>query len=207
MRLSKKIGCWLVCAVALPWPVHAAFEDIYQVAQPLLVRLGESGVWIAAVPYLGYDLGIYDRPAAITLTVAPDSVLCDNRTENRNMAALLGIRFSIQRVPDGYGRMLTVLHGDTLQVHVEIPSVAKWPFDESEDDVICATLWCGLLNARQAWPAVRFVEYRVHGDATFDFRKYGGVFSLADLESHEGATRWSAEDKESLTRRCTPRAP
>jgi hypothetical protein len=208
MNLRMWLRVWLVGAlVATPASVRSSWEGIIQVAQPLLVDLGESGVWITSVPYLGYDLDMNDRPAVILHTVAPNIVSCDGRSENRNMAALVGLRFSVDRMPSSYGRQRTILRGDTLQVSVAIAPVAKWPFDESEEDVYSATLWCGLLNARQAWPAVRFVEYTMQSSVAPTLAKYQGVYSLADVDAHGAAVRWSRSDRDSLTGRCTRRAP
>ncbi len=206
---SLKIVSWLLvpALVAVPRVGNADWEYIYQAAQPLLVRGGESGVWIASVPYVGYDLDAYDSPSVVLLTVAPNLLHWDKRPagqppqpENRNLASLAGIRFAIARVENPPGPKRAVLRGDTLGVAVDVQAVSPWPFDEPLDQVIPATLWCGLLNARQAWPKVRFVDYEITAIPSLNLTRYNGVYSLAGIQPLGAAERWRSSKP--LTDRC-----
>lgn len=200
--------CGLMTAavlIALACPSHASWEAISQVAQPLFVRGGESGVWIATVPYVGHALQSYDQPAVVLLTSAPNLVSCDGRTENRNFAALAGIHFTIERRRTGYVLLETVLQGDTLRVTVETEHPSSWTYNEPLEDVFAASLWCGLLNARQAWPQVQFVDYRIAGNAAQQYVNYQGVYSLADISPTGSCVKWNRGMTASLTGRCSRR--
>jgi len=188
--------------ISLANPSQASWEVISQVAQPIFVRGGESGVWIATVPFVGHELQSYDRPGVVLLTAAPNLVYCDGRTENRNFAALAGIRFTMERRPTAYGKRETVLRGDTLSVSIEFEPPSSWTYDELQEDVFTATLWCGLLNARQAWPEVQFVEYDLSGSTLSQFAKYEGIYSIADVAPSGECVKWNAEMKTALAGRC-----
>jgi hypothetical protein len=65
-------------------------------------------------------------------------------------------------------------------------------------------IWCGLLNARQAWPKVRFVDYQINASPPLDAKNYSGVYSLEDIQPLGAAEKW--ESSKPLRRRCTRRA-
>ena len=164
---------------------HGSWESSVQVAQPILVESGETSVRICRVPYVGYGLHPRDSGKAIGLTVAPNLLWCDGRAQNRNLAAVAGIGFVVETVPDRFGEGVVTALRDTLHVTVKL-GVADpdRTLNSSIATILAATLWCGLLNARQVWPEVKFVEYLVE-DTTLS--RHSGVYSLDGLESSADA--------------------
>jgi hypothetical protein len=172
---------------------HGSWESMAHVAQPLLVRSGETAVWICRIPYVGHNLNPRDRGKALRLTTAPNHVLCDGRIENRNLAARAGIGFTVETVLDPHSNDMLTAMKDTLRVTVTLGEPDE-SLNPTIDAIVQATLWCGLLNARQAWPNVKCVEYVVD---RADLRALGGVYTLDGLES-SAAPRWGEDEKEML---------
>src|SRR5262245_45184253 len=174
-----------ICIVA--GSSYASFEEILQVAQPLQVWSGESGVRVAMIPYVGHSVGLHNRGQVFLLTVADNLVWCDGKSQNRNLAAEVGIQFlrAWETGPDQGAA--TAFLSDTLQVDVQVPDAEKPP-NVTVDDVVAATMWCGLLNASQLGPSIRYVEYRIAVDSQFAI--YSGVYSLEGIE-WPGILRWS----------------
>ena len=190
-QLSHALFVLAVCGGAMD--ARGSWESMVQVAQPLEVRSGETAVRICRVPYVGHSLNPRDRGKAVPLTVAPNRVWCDTRTENRNLAALAGIRFDVEIMPDPLTSAVVVAVKDTLHVTVEFGAPVE-SLNPALETVLQATLWCGLLNARQLWPDVRFVEYTVIHEA---MGSYSGVYSLSSVES-SAEVRWGRASIEAL---------
>jgi len=192
MRLSK-YGVLLVLFSCLAASAYGSFEGGVQVAQPLLIRSGETAIWLCRVPFIGHNLHPRDLGKAIALTVAPNLVWCDGRPENRNLAAVAGISFSIETAPDRFGGPPVTALQDTLRIVISVGSPTE-TLNSSLEDILEATLWCGLQNTRQVWPKVRVVEYVV---AHKSLSSLGGMYSLEGLDSSE-AIRWTAGLAENL---------
>ena len=186
-----------VLALAVLAPrAHGSFEEMSQVAQPLLVRSGETAVRVCQVPYVGYGMNPRDRGRAIALTVAPNLVWCDRRAANRNLASIAGIGFELETGPDSLGGgMITILR-DTLRIAVTIGTPQE-SLDAALAHILTATLWCGLMNARQAWPTVRYVEYSIEHE---NWKSLSGVYSLEELRS-SAPNRWDKKSMDALNAR------
>jgi len=173
---------------------HASFEGILQVAQPLQVWSGESGVRVAMIPYVGHSVGPEDRGKVFLLTVTDNLVWCDGKAQNRNLASQVGIQF-LRAWATGPDRgAATAFLSDTLQVDLRVPDAPKPP-NVTIDDVVAATMWCGLLNASQLWPSIRYVEYRIADDS--QFAEFAGVYSVKGIE-WSGVFLWSPDTKQAL---------
>ena len=172
---------------------HASWESMAHVAQPLMVEAGETAIWVSQIPYIGHDLHPRDRGKALRMTTQPNHVRCDRRIENRNLAARAGIAFTVETVPDVYGGAAVTAMKDTLRVTVTFGTPEE-SLNPKFDDILQATLWCGLLNARQAWPAVKFIEYSIEKP---ELRAWSGIYSLEGVAS-SAAPRWGEQDKAKL---------
>lgn len=127
------------------------------------------------------------------LTAEPDLVWCDGKAEDRNYASRTGFRFVRESVGAGRDKRAVWprLLGDTLMVKVDLTHVeldltlpdGKRVRNDYLDDVLEVTLWCGLRNARSAWPAVRFVQYELVGESMF--QHLAGLYSLEKVAAPE----------------------
>jgi hypothetical protein len=99
----------------------------------------------------------------------------------------------VETVPDPDSNAVLVALKDTLQVTVQFGTPAE-PLNPAIETILQATLWCGLLNARQVWPEVRFVQYTVIHE---DMGSYSGVYSLDQVDS-SAEVQWGRASIEAL---------
>ena len=174
------VAAGFFCGLAL----HAAMarssdEDVAVVVQPLLTS--GAGNIVTPVTYIGYEVDRRDPVGLILLTTRPNLVWCNGKAEDRNGAAREGIRFEREeRRPE------EVTATDTLQVIVDLSTFAKGAQhpDRYDEELLTATLWCGLRNAKAGWPEVRFVRYAIEGSAVF--ASYSGIYALERIPAVEG---------------------
>src|SRR5262245_348638 len=173
-------AAWLWCILALfVRNAGASDEWIVTVMQPL--STSGAGNHLSAVTYVGFTLSSEDPAREILLTVKPNLIWCDGTPQDRNEAAREGIRFT---VPE------TASPSDTLQVSVDLTSFAVDPRmpDRYYLELLTGTLWCGLRNARQRWPEIRCVTYRIEGRAAF--QHYSGTYGLEKVPATEPSSQW-----------------
>lgn len=151
---------------AIPGVSAAAFEGLISVVQPL--RLSDSGPILSVVNYIGYSVDPASE-AEILYTTRPNLIWCDGKGQDRNEASLMGIHFG------DLSRSM-----DTLNVTVNLDSFPSPNggkiLSQYAHELLTTTLWCGLVNARQNWPKIHYVQYRMDGDPQFS--SYAGVYYL-----------------------------
>jgi len=106
------------------------------------------------------------------LTASPNAVVMSSGTvADRNAA----VHEKIRLVPSQ--------RSDTLFVRVDVPMDDLPPAESQQGwlrnrriETAAITLWCGLRNARTAWPKTRYVRYEVHGTRELD--RYTGLYPL-----------------------------
>jgi hypothetical protein len=134
--------------------------------------------------YSAYFLAEDEARALIMLTVAKNAIVMSSGVpQDRNQAVAAKIRFHATQ------------QADTLIVSVDV-SALDLPAIGSEqkglrvyrEQTFAMTLWCGLRNARAAWPKARVVEYRVDGNT--DLERYTGFYSLEDVKPPVVAAAW-----------------
>lgn len=169
----------------------AASEGLFLVAQPLSIE-GPPPL-IVSVPYVGYTIDWQDPAAELMLTTEPNVIWCDGKPQDRNYASLTGFRFVRETTGSGRNRrsIWPRLAGDTLLVKVDLTKVQlEWTLPDGRrvpntylDTLLEVTLWCGLKNARSAWPEIRYVDYTLVGDPKFNH--LGGLYSLEKVSPPE----------------------
>ncbi len=190
------LGCMVAASHA-----DAAFEGFCLIAQPIDVE-GPPPL-VATVPYVVYAIENEDPAGELMLTTAPNLIWCDAKAQNRNLAAEYGIKFvreGAEKAGTG-GVAFPRLVGDTLMVKVDLTGARRSstsPYGEINEDsfvdwLVEITLWCGLRNARQRWPTVRYVRYFVQGDRIF--HQHAGLYSLEGMAPPE---RFLYADRDSV---------
>jgi hypothetical protein len=194
---------FLPALLILAAPSWAIVENSVEVTQP-------AGGEIITTTYYGWELGGY--PVEISLTTAPNAVMCFGKPENRNEAAKRGIQVSL--VPGAkhaaihtYDEMRGLgMRGDTVDVVLDLTNASpeaapdsaqtRWAFMEAVnqrvfDDLVAQTFSCILLNGRRRWPEVKFVSLEVRGPDQYS--RFEGVHSLATVPQLGGTSQWTSE--------------
>src|SRR5262245_38026180 len=158
-------------ALAAPQLSSAAFEGMISVVQPL--GLSDSGPILSVVNYIGYTVDPASD-AEILYTTRANLTWCDGKCQDRNEASLMGIQFSKLSQST-----------DTLNVTVNLDSFPNPKggriLSQYAHELLTTTLWCGLVNARQNWPKIHYVQYRLTGEP--QFATYNGVYFLEKVPS------------------------
>jgi hypothetical protein len=175
----------LVAIAVLASPARASFETLIPIVQPVSSDAGPEPAVTTYSVYIG------NEPAAdkrMELTVAPNAIISSSgKPVERNQASSRGIRLAC------------AVAGDTLRVHVDLshlkfvrgglqPQDWERPIVKAE---VALTLWCGLRNARGAWPSVRFVRYDIPGHT--DFARYSGIYKLERVRACIEPRTWNPE--------------
>jgi hypothetical protein len=163
--------------------VLASFPNVATVVQP--VEVDGPGLLTMLVSYVGYQFDWQDPGSEIMLTTQPNSVSHDGQPRDINYAVQQGIQFSR---PSAKARARSTgwpgIHGDTLDVTVDLTSFKQHAGSEEFDQlVVTTTLYCGLRNAKCHWPTVRYVNYSIVGNGTF--ANYSGIYPLEHLKPPE----------------------
>jgi hypothetical protein len=178
----------------------ASTEMIRTVLQPL--DIGEMGLVLAPVTFIGYTIPIRDPAGAAVLTTAPNLVWCDDRAQDRNSATAAGIEF---RLAPGRQPSMDNSPTDTLHVVVDVSRFKTSDSTGYWETTLTAILWCGLQNARSGWPIIRHVRYSIEGRP--EYEKYAGVYPLEDVLPICVPTQWISKGPEHLhpkKQRSTP---
>jgi hypothetical protein len=156
-------------------PARSAFETLVPVVQPVESDGGPEPTVTT------YSVYIDDGTSAVTrmlLTVAPNAIVSSSGVpEDRNLASAQGIKFVCTQA------------GDTLVVEVDLK--AAKPSDPDPKYAargVGIVLWCGLRNARSAWPKVRHVQYKLEGDTYL--LHYAGIYDLEKVSPHVTDDTW-----------------
>jgi hypothetical protein len=187
-----------------PAPAHASFTCLFQVAQPIFT---DAGVTIVEVPFLSNYIDWRDPAAELLLTAEPNAIRDDNGPAQRNEATGEGIRF-VNTAPNARfdEREWPHLRADTLEVLVDLRGLKPLPTDErireshrsTQQDILTATLWCGLKNARAHWPTVRYVRYTFKGSNLY--LRFAGVYSLEQVQAPCQHVEWDGKFLEAAHR-------
>ena len=162
----------LFLCVLIAKPAWADIEWVIPVVQPVV---SESGLVPCVTTYSAYFSPEEEAIARIELTVSPNCIMQGSgQPVDRNAAVDEKIGFAaIQRA-------------DTLFVVVDVSLVVLPPAgDASEwlrttrEETVAMTLWCGLRNARGAWPKARYVKYNLVGNR--ELSRYSGTYSLDSI--------------------------
>lgn len=181
----KSVAVSLLALAILSSPAQSAFETLVAAVQPVGSEGGPEPTVTTYSIYIGGGPGAIAR---MQLTVAPNAIVSSSGVPvDRNLAHERGIRFVCAEL------------ADTLAVRVDLsavkrrdatPELAEWDAKLFAQEAALA-LWCGLRNARSAWPIVRYVFYEIEGDTSLS--RYTGVYSLSAVESYVAKNTWNVK--------------
>jgi hypothetical protein len=171
----KTIVASVLLILFLAAPAWSAFETLVPVVQPVESDGGPEPTVTTYSVYIGNGSGADTR---MRLTVAPNAIISSSGVAvDRNLASAQGIRF------------LCTQAEDTLVVKVDL--TAAKPSDPKPKYAargVALVLWCGLRNARAAWPSVRYVQYKLEGDEYLI--RYAGVYDLKRVHPYVAKDTW-----------------
>src|SRR5262245_8288409 len=137
-----------LCSPALP-----AIETLVAAVQPVISEVGLEPTVSTYSVYIGDGPGLTTR---MQLTVAPNAIVSSGGgPADRNLGSARGIRFGCAERGDS---LVVRVDLSGVKRHQETPETAKLDAQRLAEEV-SLTLWCGLRNARAAWPSVRYVCY------------------------------------------------
>jgi hypothetical protein len=180
-RRQALVATCLTVAI-LSAAAQASFETLVTIVQPVWSAGGPEPAVTTYSAYIGSGPGAVAR---MQLTVAPNAVISSGGMPvDRNVAAARNIQLTcVERL-------------DTLVVQVDLsavhrrqstPATAEWDAKRFAEE-LALTLWCGLRNARPAWPDVRYVRYDVVGDPALS--RYSGLYDLSPVADYVAKNAW-----------------